>query len=335
MDEERKIVLTEETAPTVVDVRGARRQFSRVGWALAALMLLGSAAQLLMSKLLSVLAPELLRESWVLWVYTFAPLYLIGFPVCFLILHGGRRFEGEGERMSFGLFLRALCVSFFMMYAGNLIGNFINTFLQRFADVPAGNPVMSYVSSESAFFKILILVVLGPLMEELVFRRLLIDRLRGYGERLAVLVSALLFGLFHGNLSQFFYAFGLGLVFGYVYLRTRQLRWSFLLHMFINFIGGVVAPALLAGFSASGGPEAALLELSPAVLLYCLYAVCFLGLAITGLTVLVRNRKALRFAPAPEELPRDKRFSAAFGNTGMLLFLLACLALFVLNALQV
>ena len=43
------------------------------------------------------------------------------------------------------------------------------------------------------------------------------------------------------NLFQFFYAFLLGLMFGYVYTRTSKLRYSTAMHMIINFNGGVLA----------------------------------------------------------------------------------------------
>ena len=54
-----------------------------------------------------------------------------------------------------------------------------------------------------------------------------------------------MFALFHLNLFQFFYAFGLGLMFGYVYMRTSQLRYSIVMHMIINFNGSVLAPWVL------------------------------------------------------------------------------------------
>ena len=43
------------------------------------------------------------------------------------------------------------------------------------------------------------------------------------------------------NVFQFFYAFGLGLMFGYVYTRTSRLRYSVAMHMLINLNGSVLA----------------------------------------------------------------------------------------------
>ena len=73
---------------------------------------------------------------------------------------------------------------------------------------------------------------------------LLIDKLGRYGERLAIIVSAVAFGLFHGNLSQLIYATGIGLIFGFVYVKTGRVVYSCLLHILVNFFGTV--PSLLA-----------------------------------------------------------------------------------------
>ena len=66
----------------------------------------------------------------------------------------------------------------------------------------------------------------------------------GSGPAVAMSVSALVFGLAHGNFYQFFYAFLLGLIFAYIYLRTGKVRYSMMLHMMVNFCGSVI-PILL------------------------------------------------------------------------------------------
>ena len=82
----------------------------------------------------------------------------------------------------------------------------------------------------------LIAIVGAPLFEETIFRKFLIDRLHPYGERLAVIFSALVFAMAHQNGMQFFLAFFLGIVFGIVYLRTGKLGYTIFLHFMINFV---------------------------------------------------------------------------------------------------
>src|SRR5699024_5291593 len=73
--------------------------------------------------------------------------------------------------------------------------------------------------------------------EELLFRGLLARRLARYGQRPAALVSALLFALYHANLSQFFYAFALGLLLAYAYFYTGTIKTPILLHMLLMRTG--------------------------------------------------------------------------------------------------
>ena len=91
--------------------------------------------------------------------------------------------------------------------------------------------------------------VLGPVAEELLFRGIVLRTLAPFGRKLAIVVSALLFGLFHGNLLQMPYAFVLGLVLGYSALQYR-LVWPILLHVGNNFLFVCLLPRLLADLPA-------------------------------------------------------------------------------------
>lgn len=77
----------------------------------------------------------------------------------------------------------------------------------------------------------------APVVEELVFRGFVQESLRPYGKKFAIFGSALLFGLFHGNLFQSPYAFLVGLVFGYAAMEF-SIGWAMLLHMVNNLVLG-------------------------------------------------------------------------------------------------
>lgn len=66
-------------------------------------------------------------------------------------------------------------------------------------------------------------VLLAPAIEEILFRGYLLGGLRRYGDRFAIISSALLFGLMHGNFSQFLSALCIGLVLGSVRVRSGSL----------------------------------------------------------------------------------------------------------------
>ncbi|MBQ3090740.1 MAG: CPBP family intramembrane metalloprotease [Oscillospiraceae bacterium] len=97
-----------------------------------------------------------------------------------------------------------------------------------------------FISQIPLGYQLLTAVVLAPVFEELIFRRLLLDRLLFLGDWTALLLSSLFFGLFHTNLYQFFYAFAVGMVLGYVRIVTGSTLWNTLLHMAINLVCSVM-----------------------------------------------------------------------------------------------
>ena len=72
------------------------------------------------------------------------------------------------------------------------------------------------------------------------YRKLLMDKLGIYGDRLAIVVSAIAFGLFHGDINQIIYAALLGFVLAYLYSRTGNMWLCVLLHSVINFFGSII-----------------------------------------------------------------------------------------------
>lgn len=81
-------------------------------------------------------------------------------------------------------------------------------------------------------------IVLAPIMEELIMRGILFNRLRyEFSFFTANLIQALVFGIYHLDIVQGIYAFVLGLILGYVYEKTRTLLSPILLHIVINASG--------------------------------------------------------------------------------------------------
>ena len=149
-----------------------------------------------------------------------------------------------------------------------------------------------------------------------------------------IIFSGITFGLFHMNLFQFFYAFGLGVIFAYVYTRTRMLRYSVIMHMIINFMGAVIAPAIvrLSESIMTVDPEAIdqFTKELPAMIITMLYSMSLIGLCIAGLVMLIIRWKKRVILPASHELLSGTVGKYAYGNFGMILFILFCLIMIVL-----
>lgn len=90
--------------------------------------------------------------------------------------------------------------------------------------------------SDSTPTMILMTVILAPIFEEIIFRGIIQRGLinKGWEPWKAILLSAMIFGLVHGNPWQFVGAVLLGCVLGLVYYKTKSLLLPMLLHAFNN-----------------------------------------------------------------------------------------------------
>ncbi len=85
-----------------------------------------------------------------------------------------------------------------------------------------------------AFMKV---AVIAPIVEELIFRGLILHGLRkNYTATTAIFVSALLFSLFHLNPWQMPATFVLGLLLGWIMIRTRNILLAILGHSINNLM---------------------------------------------------------------------------------------------------
>lgn len=322
--------------PETVDLKTARKTYSTIGLALAVVLLAASLGQLAWFSLPGE-ESWMVSSSWGYWLGSFLPLYLLAIPLGLLILKAVPAEVPQAHNLSGKAFFTLLPICFCVMYTGNLVGTALSMLL---SGGTAENAVLDYAMDTNPI-KVVFMVILAPLIEEFLCRKMVIDRVRCYGEKTAVFLSALVFGLMHQNLFQFFYAFALGYVFAYIYLRTGQLRYSVILHTIINFMGGVVAPFLLTVIDLEAienldptAPTEELLaiyaDILPGLLLYMGYAFLLFGLSVAGFVLILVKRKQMIWQEAPRQLPRGQAAKTAYLNPGMLIYILLCLAAFVL-----
>src|SRR5690606_28853719 len=116
------------------------------------------------------------------------------------------------------------------------LGNLVHELVGR--DARHARAVQDLLRADSAFdgFALTIaLVVIAPVVEELLFRGVLLPGLaRSYGERIGLVLSALFFGLLHGRPAEAVVAFAAGLVLGALRLRSRSILPCIALHVGVN-----------------------------------------------------------------------------------------------------
>lgn len=78
-------------------------------------------------------------------------------------------------------------------------------------------------------------LIFGPVLEEIIFRNILLNSLLNcYSRNKAILISACLFALVHGNPIQILQALIPGLFFGLIYSKNKNIAYAVVLHFFSN-----------------------------------------------------------------------------------------------------
>lgn len=290
-------------------LRAHCQRFSRMGWALFAQGASTLAVQVVCMLAFRWAAPGLLQNTVFLWILSLVSVYGVGFLAFFLIA-GAESPPPKAPKQPLGpvRFLQVYLISLALLY----LSNFATLFLLGLVELVRGEAITNPVESIQDYpvvLNVLLGCLVAPVAEEVMFRKILLDRLRPYGDRFAIAASALCFGLFHGNLNQIPYAVALGLVFGYVALRTGCLWQTILLHAMVNFIATGLIP-LLERWGEQGEEVLGLLVL---------------GAILLGVVFLIVRRRELWFAPGQYGLRPGRTWRLFFENPGVLFFCLLAL----------
>lgn len=301
--------------------------FSKVGLGLVLFMLVPQFIAGIGSAIVMFAAPEVYNSGWFMWVASYVPLYFVGFPLLLWIFKGipdGRGITKnlpEKQKVTVWQMLLLLMASLTITFALNMLSTALAEGFAMLKGNDVENPLAQMLDNSNWIINFLMLVVVAPVMEEIVFRGLLYNKLSPFGGKVYVLFSGFVFALFHANLFQLFYAFVLGVVLATLYYYTRNLAYPIILHMLINFFGS--------GFSVIlqefGGMEA--LEVWGSIVL---------GLCVVGAVVIVvwlaKYRKSIQFLPA--DVPIQKK-GIVLGNGGMIAYTIVMCALMLLALLTV
>lgn len=89
-------------------------------------------------------------------------------------------------------------------------------------------------SETEPLIAILSVGIITPIVEEMYFRRAIINSIRDRNIPIAIILSAVVFAMLHTGTVQMGYAFAFGILFGTIYARTGNLLYSAILHMSVN-----------------------------------------------------------------------------------------------------
>lgn len=199
--------------------------------------------------------------------------------VLFIRIWKGREFFSgmwkTDQNMIPGTFWRLLC----LFISGQLLFQICAAIQESVLNIfglSVLEPMALATGHSDTFSMFLYTGLAAPVVEEIIFRGLVMRGLEKYGKRFAVLISAILFGLFHGNIVQSPYAFAVGLVLGYTAMEYNIL-WAMVLHMANNLVLGDTIVRLTQGLG----------EIFSALVVQGLILVCTAAAAVS----LIRRRK--------------------------------------------
>ena len=154
-----------------------------------------------------------------------------------------------GKKLNFNFSLKDFS-TYLLIFPMMLGVMFVAEFMTN--QIPISGPVFGYLykiftemmaeMTSDTSVMIMLAVIMAPIFEEIVFRGIIQKGMinKGMNPNSAIWISALIFGLVHGNPWQFVGAVLLGYVLGIVYYKTQSLLLPMLLHGFNNLCSALL-----------------------------------------------------------------------------------------------
>lgn len=255
-------------------------------------------------KMLKNSAPygSIFRDSGFLNLLFYVLLYLISIPLIALVFQ-----KTKGNKV--GIKLSSLykkpqksafwCFKWIIISMGfAYIASFVSTAIFTIIELVSGTSLneASFEMGDSVFGTIVIIiapVIFAPIFEELLFRGAVLKNCEPMGQWFAIIMSGILFGLWHENYPQFLFASVLGCFSAFMVVKTRSIIPSMITHFLINSISTVLQLTLknsdinideIANMSNS---ELLVGENLPFILFSALIEIILFGLIITAIVFFI------------------------------------------------
>ncbi|WP_099204060.1 CPBP family intramembrane glutamic endopeptidase [Scatolibacter rhodanostii] len=144
---------------------------------------------------------------------------------------------GSALKFEKGDFLYKLCFIFLGVgaaFLSNIPGQLVSKLVEYLGFRTAEAPVPSEMTADLLLPYLLQLVIIAPLVEEFVCRGVILSALEKHGQLFAITTSGLLFGLMHGDIASMVVASIAGMLFGLIYIKTRNLWVTVVIHALYN-----------------------------------------------------------------------------------------------------
>ena len=279
--------------------------------------------------IIGIINPGIVKNFNALTIITAICNYVLPFPILLFLMRKMEKQDLEKQKLSFKKFLLYLSITFTLMWIGNILGIAITSAIGSLFSMDINNPVHTLINSTDIWLNLMLISIVGPIFEEIFFRKLLIDRTIKYGAKVSIILSAVIFGFFHGNINQFFYAFLLGGFFAYVYIKTGKIIYTIVLHIFINLMGSVISTFAIKSLQALISNSYGAIDLA----VVGIYSLIFILTILFGLIGLSMFKKA-KFNGSKTQLPLKHPLKTSLLNPGMICFIIFYSAVIIFNIIS-
>ena len=226
-------------------VKEMKRAATKIGWKYTLFAIVVFAVDFIYAL---VLPEQYAQKDWAQFLGVIIAIYIIGFPVLLLLTMKMPKVKIKKKKMGFGDFFVCVLINAGLCFIGMIVGLILETVVTlpfSFHPMEAeGMDLATLMLSSGMFWRVFTVGICAPMMEELIFRKLLIDRVVKHGEWLAILLSGLMFGLYHGNFRQAVFATLIGMFWAFIYIRTGKVWYTIAMHMIINLTTSVITVGL-------------------------------------------------------------------------------------------
>ncbi len=226
-------------------VKEMKKAATKIGWKYSLFAIVTFVVDLIYALLL----PEQhTQKDWAQFLGVIISIYIVGFPVLLLLTMKMPKVKLEKKKLGFWKFVLCVFINAGLCFIGMMVGLVMETSITLpFSLHPVeaeGMDLATLMISSGFFWRVFTVGICAPIVEELIFRKLLIDRVVKHGEWLAILLSGIMFGLFHGNFRQAVFATLIGMFWAFIYIRTGKVWYTIAMHMVINLTTSVVTVGL-------------------------------------------------------------------------------------------
>ncbi len=224
--------------------RSLKRQSIRAGICVAAFLLLQRGLSWLLFSSSALYGLYLNSETAheLIEMFFYLLCMLVPFVIAYLTMRQEDRdtltlFQAPASKLTA---VTAVVLGFLVCNAANYVTSLLLSALEDAGVFVEGGTYDSPTTAVQLVYSILTIGLLPAFVEEFALRGIVMQPLRRHGDRFAILMSAFVFALMHGNLSQLAFAFPVGVAIGYFVVATGSVWVGVAIHMLNNLYSVVL-----------------------------------------------------------------------------------------------